>query len=111
MGRFENRYFLVDWKSNHLGNRVEAYNQKALAKAMGESSYFLQYMLYTVALDQYLRLRLPGYHYEEHFGAVYYVFVRGVEPGKGPEFGVFRDRPARRLVERFSKRLMDVRSS
>jgi exodeoxyribonuclease V beta subunit len=97
--QFQGRFFLVDWKSNLLGTKVQDYNQEALAAAMEEAFYILQYHLYALALHQYLRLRLPGYRYEEHFGGVYYVFLRGVDPEMGPDYGLFRDRPSKELVE------------
>jgi len=65
---------------------------------MDRESYVLQYIIYTVALDQYLRLRQPGYRYERDFGGVYYIFLRGVDPGKGPDFGVYKDRPSHELI-------------
>ena len=104
--QFENRFYLVDWKSNFLGNRVEDYNQGALAAAMRDELYLLQYHLYTVALNQYLQLRLPGYDYETHFGCVYYIFLRGVAPEKGAEFGIYRARPSGECIEELTKNLI-----
>jgi exodeoxyribonuclease V beta subunit len=97
--RFEDRFYLVDWKSNFLGSRVEDYDGPRMAAAMAESFYTLQYHLYTVALHQYLKVKQPGYDYGKHFGGVYYVFLRGVDPDKGPQYGVFRDRPSQALIE------------
>jgi len=91
--QFEGRFYLVDWKSNFLGNRVEDYGQAALSAVMEESYYILQFCIYTVALSQYLRLRLPDYNYTSHFGGVFYIFLRGVDPEKGPEYGVYRAKP------------------
>ena len=105
--RFDGRFYLVDWKSNLLGDRPEDYRSEALAAVMAERFYVLQYHLYTVALDQYLRLRLPGYDYNEHFGEVFYIFLRGVDPDLGPKYGIFRDRPARELVEALRETLID----
>jgi exodeoxyribonuclease V beta subunit len=105
--RFNGRFYLVDWKSNHLGDRLEDYHIEALAKVMDERHYVLQYHLYTVALDQYLRLRLPDYEYERDFGGVFYVFLRGVEPARGPDYGIFRDRPAGELVQALRESLID----
>ena len=31
------RFYLVDWKSNHLGSRLENYGPEALAAAMGQT--------------------------------------------------------------------------
>lgn len=104
--RFEDRYYLVDWKSNFLGSRVEDYGQKNLAMAMEQNLYTLQYTLYAVALNQYLRLRCQGYDYNKHFGGVFYVFFRGVDPARGSDFGIYRARPPRELIEGLSKELI-----
>ncbi|MCD6153155.1 MAG: exodeoxyribonuclease V subunit beta [Syntrophobacterales bacterium] len=95
---FEGRYYLVDWKSNYLGGSVEDYGQDALVTAMDEHYYVFQYYIYTVALNQYLKLRLPGYDYEKHFGGVFYIFLRGVDPAKGLQYGIYSDRPSAKLI-------------
>jgi exodeoxyribonuclease V beta subunit len=87
------RYYLLDWKSNYLGPGVEDYAQPALQKVMESSYYVLQYHLYAVALHRYLDARLPGYSYDQHFGGVFYIFLRGVNPARGPQFGVYHDKP------------------
>jgi exodeoxyribonuclease V beta subunit len=102
--RFEDRYHVVDWKSNLLGTKVEEYTQEAMHREVEESCYDLQYHIYTVALDKYLRSRLPGYNYERHFGGVHYVFLRGLAPER-PELGVFHDRPPAQKIERLSSLL------
>ena len=104
----EEAFYLVDWKSNFLGGRAEDYARSSLARVMVRESYVLQYTLYTLALDQYLRLRVPGYDYERHFGGVFYVFLRGVDPDRGPGFGIFDARPSRRLIEKLRGGLMGV---
>jgi exodeoxyribonuclease V beta subunit len=100
------RFYLVDWKSNFLGPRVEDYGRDGLARAMMEGHYFLQYHLYALALDRYLGLRLPSYRYEDHFGGAFYVFLRGVDPDRGPEFGIYRDRPSPGLIDALGEALM-----
>jgi exodeoxyribonuclease V beta subunit len=104
---WQDRYYLVDWKSNYLGDRAEDYNQEAMASVMKREYYILQYTIYTLALDQYLRVRMPGYSYEKHFGGVYYIFLRGVNPDWGPEFGIYRDLPSPELVEGLREGLME----
>jgi len=104
--QYENRYYLVDWKSNFLGTRVEDYDQEGVTRAMEEGGYHFQYHLYTVALNQYLKLRLPGYDYEQHFGGVYYIFIRGVDPHRGPHFGIYRHKPSKRLIEALCSHLI-----
>lgn len=91
------RYYLLDWKSNHLGWRPQDYGRDALAAAMAAHRYHLQYLLYAVALQRHLRQRLPDYRYDRHFGGVLYLFVRGVRPDwrldDGSQAGVFFHRP------------------
>ena len=99
--RFEDRYYLVDWKSNWLGNQMEDYSPEAIKDEMRRQYYFVQYHLYTVALHKYLALRVPGYDYERHFGGVIYLFLRGLDPAH-PERGAYRDRPSRSAVEQLS---------
>lgn len=91
-------YYVVDYKSNWLGRGPDDYRTEALAEAMAESSYYLQYLIYTLALHRYLQLRLPGYDYSRHFGGVFYLFLRGMDPAR-PGSGVFADRPSVALIE------------
>ncbi len=101
------RYYLVDYKSNFLGNRVDDYAEDGLQRAMLQHDYFLQYHLYVTALHRYLAYRLPNYDYDTHFGSVYYLFLRGMSPRTGPMRGVFRDRPPGSLITALSD-LMDT---
>ena len=92
------RYYILDWKSNHLGYAREDYAEDRLALAMQEHGYHLQYLLYTAALHRYLGRRLADYDYERDFGGVLYLFVRGVRPGwtdaAGRALGTWFHRPA-----------------
>jgi exodeoxyribonuclease V beta subunit len=89
------RYFLADYKSNSLGSRVADYAPERLREVMGREHYYLQYLIYTVAAHRYLSKRVPGYSYDEHFGGVAYLFLRGMTAGQG----VFFDRPQRSLID------------
>jgi exodeoxyribonuclease V beta subunit len=97
--RFKDRYYLIDWKSNWLGSLPADYGQEGMQGAMLQHNYYLQYHLYTLAVDLFLEKRLPGYDYQTHFGGVHYIFLRGIDP-KDPTRGIFRDRPAVETVKR-----------
>jgi len=105
--RYHDRYYIVDWKSNHLGNKSEDYSREKLAWAMAKSFYTLQYHIYTVALNKYLSLRHKDYNYEAHFGGVFYIFLRGVDPELGNDNGVFYDKPSADLIGELSQLLID----
>jgi exodeoxyribonuclease V beta subunit len=109
--RHGEHYYLLDWKSNLLGRRPGDYRREVLPAAMTEHCYQLQYTLYAAALHRYLQLRLPGYRYESHFGGVYYLFVRGMDPLKGADYGVYRDRPPAEAIEGLCAALMPEREA
>ena len=92
------RFYLADYKSNWLGEGPDAYRAERLPQVMARESYDLQYLIYTVALTRYLSQRLPKFRYERDFGGVFYLFVRGMDPARGPDFGVYRDRPSEELI-------------
>jgi len=94
------RWYLLDYKSNHLGACLNDYKEDSMTKAMGEHHYYLQYHLYTTALHKYLKTRITNYCYEKHFGKVYYLFLRGVSKDTRDRYGVFKDKPKEQLIER-----------
>ncbi len=100
--RVGDRYFVVDYKSNRLGERVADYGPSCVDAAMAEHHYILQYHLYLVAAHRHLRARLPGYDYDRNVGGSYYLFLRGMAPGNPAQSGIHHDRPPRALVEALS---------
>jgi len=102
------RYYLIDWKSNHLGSRVEEYGRKNLSREMERKLYPLQYLLYTVALNLHLTQRVPGYRYETHFGGAFYIFLRGVDPVR-PGYGIYRDTPPKGLIDELTSCLVALK--
>ncbi|URR13884.1 exodeoxyribonuclease V subunit beta [Citrobacter portucalensis] len=95
--RHQGRYYLLDYKSNWLGEDSSAYTQQAMASAMQAHRYDLQYQLYTLALHRYLRHRIADYDYERHFGGVIYLFLRGVD-SENPQQGIYATRPDGELI-------------
>ena len=96
--RHEGRYYLLDYKSNWLGEDREAYTRPAMEQAMRAHRYDLQYQLYSRALHRYLRHRLADYDYDRHFGGVIYLFLRGMDGQEGGQ-GIFTTRPVRPLID------------
>lgn len=96
--RHEGRYYLLDYKSNWLGEDREAYTRPAMEQAMRAHRYDLQYQLYSLALHRYLRHRLADYDYDRHFGGVIYLFLRGMDGQEGGQ-GIFTTRPVRPLID------------
>ena len=105
----EQRFHVLDYKTNYLGDRIADYAPAALQTAMHEHHYPFQALLYTVALERYLRQRLPQYRREQHLGESIYLFVRGI--GLGPQAGVWRHRFAPALLDAVDAVFADVEIS
>ena len=92
---YQGKYYVLDYKSNHLGNQLTDYHSQAMDQAMIEHRYDFQYQLYSLALHRFLQQRLPDYDYDTHFGGVFYLFLRGMQAGGD---GVFFTRPDARFI-------------
>ncbi len=92
------RWYVLDYKSNWLGNRASDYESARLHPAMHNSGYTFQYLLYLVALDRYLATRITDYDYERHIGGAFYLFLRGMDPEAGMTRGVWFDRPTHACI-------------
>jgi exodeoxyribonuclease V beta subunit len=108
------RYVVMDYKTNTLTKRGEEpavtdYAIGPMRKAMEDSHYLLQSLLYQVALHRYLQWRLPDYDPEQHLGGSYYLFVRGMigldtPVVDGERCGVFRWIPPPQMIVELSRR-------
>jgi exodeoxyribonuclease V beta subunit len=90
---FEGKFYVADYKSNHLGHNLKDYAPGALSQAIIDRRYDLQYLIYSIALHRYLATRITDYKYETHFGGVYYLFIRAMRPEFGSSYGVFFELP------------------
>lgn len=80
------KFWVLDYKSNYLGDDDACYSSDALARAMAEHRYDVQAAIYMLALHRLLKLRLgSAYQPEQHLGGAVYLFLRGI---KGPQSGV-----------------------
>lgn len=79
------RYWVLDYKSNHLGEGDAAYSADALENAMATHRYDVQAAIYLLALHRLLRSRLgQAYDPARHLGGAVYLFLRGIQgPAKG----------------------------
>ena len=103
--KYQGRYYVMDYKSNSLPH----YDSASLQNAMHQHNYGLQYFIYSLVLHHYLQQRLPDYRYEEHFGGVRYLFLRGMDKTR-PMQGVFVDKPSLAIIEGLGSILNGVSS-
>ncbi len=81
----DGRWWVMDYKSNALGDDDAAYTPEAMQAAMLSHRYELQAALYLLALHRLLRQRLgESYDPAQHLGGAVYVFLRG---WRGPAAG------------------------
>jgi exodeoxyribonuclease V beta subunit len=98
------RFHVLDYKTNRLGasTRLADYAPAQLDQAMADNHYRFQALLYTIAVDRYLRQRVAGYRRASHLGEAIYLFVRaaGIAPRAAPHAGIW--------TERFDDALLDA---
>jgi exodeoxyribonuclease V beta subunit len=90
------RYYVLDYKSNGLGDDDAAYTPEALRDAVLKNRYEVQYVLYIFALHRLLRSRLPVYDYDTHVGGAVTWFLRGHAAATR---GVHTEKPPYALME------------
>lgn len=93
----QGRYYLLDYKSNRLGDDDLAYREATLREEVLSHRYDLQGCLYLLALQRLLKARLGGdYDYRRHVGGMMFWFLRGIE-AEGA--GVYRLLPEQELID------------
>lgn len=97
----QDKYHVLDWKSNYLGDQTKDYAPRHMEHAMAKTHYYLQALLYLLALHRYLRQQLPHYNIEQHLGGAWYVFVRGIDIDQSsaePASGLYYFQPPAALI-------------
>lgn len=92
----QGRYYVIDWKTNWLGEGDDAYSQQAMLDALLQKRYDMQYVLYLLALHRLLRCRLADYDYDHHVGGAVYAFLRGSAHPQTQ--GLLMDKPPKSLI-------------
>tara|TARA_R110002167_G_scaffold1917_3_gene9599 strand:- start:52005 stop:55964 length:3960 start_codon:yes stop_codon:yes gene_type:complete len=96
--QYEGKFYVLDYKSNYLGAEYADYHGEAMANAMQEHDYYLQAILYTLALHRWLKNKWLDYDFDRDMGGAYYTFLRGMHSDK-PGNGVFYMKPSQALIE------------
>ena len=74
----QGKYYLVDWKSNYLGDTPKHYDREHLEGAMQEHDYHLQARLYSAALLKWIGVSETEAP-KNLFGGAIYIFLRGID--------------------------------
>lgn len=92
--QIDNKVYLVDYKSNYLGDSMSDYNNHAICMSVAREHYYLQYLIYTVALKRYYASRKVDLM--PIFGGVRYLYLRGISAEGG---GIWKDQPSPALIK------------
>lgn len=79
----DQKFYVVDYKSNFLGFEFQDYDQTQLFESMVDHHYHLQALIYLLALHRFLKTRLTAYDYDLHVGGAVYLYVRGMDEHNG----------------------------
>jgi len=87
---------------------MEGLHENQILNSMAEHHYYLQYVLYLVAVKRYLEARLGVADATNLLGGVVYYYVRGVytEPST-PGDGIYRDKSCQQLVAQIDRLLAE----
>lgn len=86
----QGKYYILDWKSNWLGEEFTKYNHENMHNAMEVNQYHLQAKIYKEALRKFLSIVEKVNSFEDIFGGAYYVFLRGLNIDSGNRYGVYK---------------------
>jgi len=75
------KFYVCDYKSSHLGESFGDYKHEALRQNIEKNYYDLQYLIYSLALHRHLKQNLTDYDVQQHFGGIYYLYLRGMRSG------------------------------
>lgn len=96
---WNHKYYLLDYKTNWLGENNTFYIQSNIEQEIIKHHYDLQYQLYTLALHRFLQHRIISYDYEKNFGGIYYLFIRGMD-GISYKNGIYFCRPSWEFIKK-----------
>lgn len=99
----DNKYWVLDYKTNKLTNYPSATNhevsENVLIDSMAEHHYYLQYLLYLVAVKRYLEQFFAIPDASRMLGGAIYFYVRAVyQENQEPSAGVYLDSGCQDLI-------------
>ena len=97
---FRDRTYFADWKSDLL----PSYDPATIADHVA-GHYLIQARIYTMGIVRLLRIRTRR-EYDERFGGLVYVFLRGIKPSGDGRGGVYFHRPGWDEVVAYERNLM-----
>ncbi|XBC39122.1 MAG: exodeoxyribonuclease V subunit beta [Buchnera aphidicola (Nurudea shiraii)] len=100
--KWNKKYYLLDYKSTHLGFLNSDYTKEKIENSITKNLYHLQYQLYSIALHKYLQQRMKNYSFHKHFGGMYILFLRAID-NTNSKNGIFFTLPRLSVIKKLNK--------
>lgn len=98
--RQNNKYYLLDWKTNTLSDYSGESFEKEVIK-----EYETQYQIYTLAIHKWLSKNIRDYNFQENFGGIYYIYLRGLDKYKAD--GIYFYKPDKEDLRLFETAILN----
>ncbi|UER67785.1 exodeoxyribonuclease V subunit beta [Borrelia sp. BU AG58] len=93
--KIDNKVYILDYKTNYLGQSIQDYSPENLKKIMKQERYDLQYKIYALGIKKILFKNMDKYN--KSFGGIIYLFTRAFRKGtknqSGAQNGIYTALP------------------
>ncbi|WP_445436087.1 exodeoxyribonuclease V subunit beta [Candidatus Borreliella tachyglossi] len=83
--KINNKVYILDYKTNYLGQNPSDYNLENLKKIMTQEQYDLQYKIYALGIKKILFRNIETYN--KNFGGIVYLFTRAFQENPEDQLG------------------------
>lgn len=102
--KHDGRYYVADYKSNYINDHIGSYADDEIKMNMVNHHYYIQYILYTLALHRYLKCHKPDYDYDTDVGGIAYLYLRGMKSADNGNayrgYGIYSNRITSQYIEK-----------
>jgi exodeoxyribonuclease V beta subunit len=106
---YDNKYWILDYKTNSLNDYKSTLNAKDIGNPLvivnASNHYYLQYLLYLVAIKRYLQVSLGIKNASNLIGGAIYYYVRGLFVDNVSQEGIYIDKKCQNLIDELDKLL------
>ncbi|WP_343188994.1 exodeoxyribonuclease V subunit beta [Buchnera aphidicola (Chaitoregma tattakana)] len=97
---WKNKYYFIDFKFNHLGNKIKNYTKENIKNYIIKMNYDIQYKIYLLGIHKYLKTNIQNYSSKKHFGGIFYLFLRAFKnKNNSKKYGKFFISPKENIIK------------
>ncbi|NGX62839.1 MAG: RecBCD enzyme subunit RecB [Candidatus Anoxychlamydiales bacterium] len=95
---YNSKFYLIDWKSNFLGEDEKDYDKKNIENEMMHHNYYMQAAIYTKSLKRHIESLKKDF--KKAFGGAFYIFLRGQNFSK--DVGIYHFFPDLKILDKIN---------